>query len=452
MKHMKRINFLAGFLAGMGVLLVGCGKQPVQLDQGWSSPVVVSESIGSLGGYAVLYKCFDTIIAVQSLADTSVKCMMMKRDAANKDSWAEIPAVGLPRGYTFFPTVEQSSGRLLFPQEHAENNQSTIRALFIRTTRSGEIQVQGERKWTADKKVLFGETGPNVKLESGPYFGGGVINDSDMYLPFCADGETVTTHSEDGPFNNGVFHSTDSGVTWQMEKISDFGGLDPLVCKTKNYYYYVATRIIPRNGYHLWFSRKSAQGGSWEQPGKVTKTYAMIYGRYVAVGEDDTVHVSWMDRRHDMWRFNIDGPNIENDDIVYCHRKDSYSGWSKDVLLSKGLLYSYPPSMSVDGKKIVVAWAGIRSARKNHNEYDPNDIYYATSKDGGKTWTKPLMVTDRAKDGIVSGKPQVMLLNGVIHLFYIQGTLGKPDLLSPGLTKLSQGPWPIYYTQRPFPD
>jgi hypothetical protein len=52
---------------------------------------------------------------------------------------------------------------------------------------------------------------------------------------------------------------------------------------------------------------------------------------------------------------------------------------------------------------------------------------------------------------MTAGHPQVMLLNGVIHLFYIQG---KMDLqqLSPGLTKLNQPPWPIYYTQRPFPD
>jgi hypothetical protein len=211
-------------------------------------------------------------------------------------------------------------------------------------------------------------------------------------------------------------------------------------------------RGIPRQGYHLWFSRKLVQNSSWEDPGEVTKTYATVYGHYVAVAEDDMIHVCWMDCRHDMKRFNVDGPNIENDDIVYCHRKDSDSRWSKDVNLSEGLLYSYSPSMSVEGNNVVVTWAGIRSAGKHHNEYQPNDIYYATSKDGGETWSEPLMVTDKAKDGVTSGKPQVMLQNGVIHFFYIQGTLEKPEQLSPGLTRLKQAPWPIYYTQRPFPD
>jgi hypothetical protein len=48
-------------------------------------------------------------------------------------------------------------------------------------------------------------------------------------------------------------------------------------------------------------------------------------------------------------------------------------------------------------------------------------------------------------------RPQVALHNGVIHLFYIQGEVHLKEF-SPGLTKLNLGPWPIYYTQRPFPD
>jgi Neuraminidase (sialidase) len=74
----------------------------------------------------------------------------------------------------------------------------------------------------------------------------------------------------------------------------------------------------------------------------------------------------------------------------------------------------------------------------------PNDIYYVTSKDGGKTWAKPLKVTDNVKDGIRTSGPQVAVQNGVIHLFYVQG---KED------RHLSrQAPWPVYYQQRPFPN
>jgi len=56
-----------------------------------------------------------------------------------------------------------------------------------------------------------------------------------------------------------------------------------------------------------------------------------------------------------------------------------------------------------------VAWAGAQTAHAWPFEGDPSDIYYATSKDGGKTWKKPLKVTDRFKDGITSGSARVAL-------------------------------------------
>ena len=140
-----------------------------------------------------------------------------------------------------------------------------------------------------------------------------------------------------------------------------------------------------------------------------------------------------------------------NYEVAYSRCRDSDGEWSKDVILSKGLKYAYCPVMSLEGDKIVIAWAGAQSAPDGHYEFDPNDIYYVTSNDGGKAWTKPMQVTNGAKDGLTAGRPQVALLNGVIHLFYIQGKMNLKEL-SPGLVKLNQSPWPIYYTQRPFPD
>jgi hypothetical protein len=194
-------------------------------------------------------------------------------------------------------------------------------------------------------------------------------------------------------------------------------------------------------------------GDPWDAPETITKTYcdSALSWKYVTAAENDKIHLCWLDRRHEKTRLNLEDPARRNYEVAYCQRKDSDNDWSKDIILSKGLFYSYSPTMSVEGEKIVIAWAGIQAAEDWHNEDNPNDIYYVTSKDGGKTWTKPLMVTDKAKDGVTSGKPQVMLFKGVIHLFYIQGKR-ESQQLSPGLTKLNQPPWPIYYTQRPFPN
>ena len=54
--------------------------------------------------------------------------------------------------------------------------------------------------------------------------------------------------------------------------------------------------------------------------------------------------------------------------------------------------------------------------------------------------------------GLTAGMPQVALLNGTIHLFYIQGKRAESKELSPGLTKLGGEPWPIFTHHRPFPN
>jgi hypothetical protein len=231
-----------------------------------------------------------------------------------------------------------------------------------------------------------------------------------------------------------------------LEKISDSDALAPAICQTTGHLYYFG------GNYPLWFSRKPTDSDKWEKPQTISKTFGRVYGRYAIAGEKETVHVCWTDDRHDKWRFNFDGPPIENDDICYRRRKDSDQNWSKEALLSKGLLYSYAPSISAEGDKVVVVWAGIRTTDKRHTDMGPNDIFYVTSKDGGKTWTDPLKVTDGAKDGFAAGMPQVVLLNGVIHLLYTQGKREKPEELSPGLTRLEQSSWPIYCTHRTFPD
>jgi hypothetical protein len=443
---MKILIVWFSFLLMTG-FLTSCNKLANQPDQSWTPPMAVSSTIDSLAGGVDMYKCFDTIITLQTMQNMSARCFLMRHGAGDSNFWAEVPFPSLPRAYRVVPTVGQADGRIFFPRSHATNDQLITSVFFTRIKENGTVQIESERRWATDKQLFFGTTGSNVSINNAT-FGTGYILGEELYLPYSVDCDTLTDAVRAGPFNNGVFHSSDSGATWQMEQISDFEAFGPSVCRTTDYYYYFA---IKHPSYELWFSRKPTGDGSWDTPKSVTKTYAKELGNYAAVAEGDKVHVCWMDRRHNMWRFNIDGPNIENDNIVYCHRKDSDSGWSKDVDLSKGVLYCYAPSISAEGDKIVVAWAGIQTAGKSHTDYDPNDIYYVISKDGGNTWTKPLKVTDGAKDGMTAGHPQVMLLNGVIHLFYIQG---KMDLqqLSPGLTKLNQPPWPIYYTQRTFPD
>jgi hypothetical protein len=410
-----------------------------------------------MGGISV-YKWRDTIIVLQGLDDGTAKCFLMNRSS---NSWSEAHLTGVPKGYLWaYPTIEQTSNRVYFEQGYMENDQLIMNVLVGRMSESVIIRDAMEKKWLIDKKTLFGETGSNMRLnEPGrrnwPSSGIGVINGSDIFIPYCLNGLVVTYRGksmivQDGPKNNCVFHSDDSGMTWKLERISDFEAWLPSLFKTKDYYYYLAVKDHQQD---LWYARKAVNDGSWDAPNAVTKTFcnSALNWKYVAVAADDIIHLCWLDRRHEKTRLNLEFPNRGNYEVAYCHRRDSDSDWSKDVILSKGMLYSYAPSMSVEGEKIVVAWAGIQTSPDWHNKYATNDIYYVTSKDSGKTWSKLLKLTDGAKDGITFGEPEVMLLNGVIHLFYIQGKRESQEL-SPRLTKLNQPPWPIYYTQRPFPD
>src|ERR1035437_3437009 len=66
MKHMKRTNFLAGFLAGFGVLLVGCSKQADVDTANWTKPEAVAQSADSLISSFMLYKWNKNLIALNN--------------------------------------------------------------------------------------------------------------------------------------------------------------------------------------------------------------------------------------------------------------------------------------------------------------------------------------------------------------------------------------------------
>jgi len=446
MRNVYRLVVVSAF-ACVTVFCGGCKKQSPDITPSWTAPAKFAETEDSLGGHVSLYRWRDTVIAWRLQRDRVAKLFVRDYD---KQSWSEKQLNGVPLN-TWAPLIDESRERLLLKRGYVENEQILLELSFIGLAGGAQMSIDGKVKWTTDKKSLFGNLPANIRLDDGSVgLGDGFVSGSEIHIPYSVDAKTHSgkavfrTH-----FNNGVFYSADSGKTWQIDPISNFESGAPTTCRTREYLYYFALRD-PLPQYGLWFSRRAIEGGSWESPEMITKTFGNAYGRYVAVSTDDTVHVCWLDGRHEQTRLGID-PYRKNYEVAYCRRKDSGSGWSKEILLSKGLLYTYWPTMSVDGDRIVIAWAGVKAAKDGHGEYAPNDVYYVTSKDGGKTWTKPLKVTDGAKDGITSGRPQVVLLNGVIHLLYVEGKLNLKEE-SPGLTKLNQPPWPIYYQQRPFPN
>jgi hypothetical protein len=462
MKPDKNTILLLIILVGIVWLLinrVSHTTRPIPVDNGWSQPIAVTGTQSADMGGGDLYKWHDTLMLVQDRYDYSSKsstCSIMIRNNDSSNSWAQILVSDVPGDCVFaFPALDEANDRIMFERGYIESNQLYMGAVFTHMTPNGPIKVEAERKWTRDQESLFGKTGPNVTLNypatiarllkenrDYPVFGKGILTEWEARIPFSLRTKKLTPPNtlSDGPYWSGLFYSADFGKSWQIEKVTEWDGGEPEICHTKGYYYYFGM-----TGGGIWFSQKLGDGGLWSEPKFLTKTFANSRGGG-AVAENDTVHYCWLDRRHEKSTLNFAFPRLGNLEVVYCQRKDSDSTWRKDVILSKGLLFSYWPSMSVEGNKIVVVWQSGEPNYKPHQAGQFFDIYYATSKDGGKKWSKPLKVTDCAKDGLTSERPQVMLLNGVIHLFYAQGKWDRDAQVR------NQGSWPVYYQQRPFPN
>jgi hypothetical protein len=433
-------------------LLTGCCKR-IEDANGWSTPYKVTETQEGLG-WIMPYKLGDTMIALAPMSDGSSKGLLLN---AATLSWSKLSFTGLPSDVVTDPGIDEISGRIIFQQGYTEAEKLFVRLFFVRPTSNGELQLEAERKWSLDKDSIFGSTGSNVRFaESGNRrylkYTGCVVEGADIDLVYCLAARTFfgINSVTAGPFNNGVFHSPDLGNTWEMQSVSSVETSNASVCRTKAQYYYFGMSTGSGKGHELWFSQRPVDGNLWTPPTTITKNLAKAYNRYVATTANDVVHLCWMDATHEKWNLNLQAPYRENYEIAYCHRTDNQGGWSKEIVLSKGLSYAYAPSMAADGEKVVIAWAGIEASKRAHSAQDPNDVYYVTSSDGGKSWSHVRKLTDKAKDGFTSGEPRVVLQNGTIHLLYTQGKLNIQSV-SPGLTKLNQSPWPIYYTRRPFP-
>jgi len=348
----------------------------MSLAHGWSAPTVFSESRDSLGGSVLLIKQAETFLALQG-----VRSFVLSDD---KQSSTSASLINAPGDYIWAaPTLDTAKRRVFFQQCYTENDCMVLRVLIGELTKNGTMADASERRWVIDQKELFGNSPETVHLNDPgkrgwPNVGSGVMRGNELYVPFCLGAERIqgkTIYNDEGPFYNGILYSTNTGTSWYPKQISNFEAFYPSMCETKGFSYFFGTRMITGKGFALWFSRKSAGGDSWAAPKTIANAFANAYGRYVVVAETEEVHVCWTDRRHEKHRLDPVDPECRNYEIAYCQCADSDGAWSKDVIISKGLKYSYTPTMSTEATKIVIAWAGIETASDGHAQYDPNDIF-----------------------------------------------------------------------------
>jgi len=148
-------------------------------------------------------------------------------------------------------------------------------------------------------------------------------------------------------------------------------------------------------------------------------------GAFLAEAADRTLHLCWMDMhlKQGLGFFIYGDWDIgRKDNQVYYHNYRENDGkWSKGIKLSGSLSYCEHPSMSVEGDRIVVVWHNLgekRGITKRPSPYTSAAIYYAISKNAGRTWSSPMKIEHSEDSAGSLPCPQVILHQKVIHVFY----------------------------------
>ena len=291
---------------------------------------------------------------------------------------------------------------------------------------------------------IWKQYGPARIVPAEGRLDGSLILGKDVYVAYSVEcnsvyGSNMVVNST-GPNQAGLICGNVDGSRWTKLKLLDFDTSWHDVFATRDYLYFLANTgrgLEKKEHWGLWSVRVPRENIAPSAPELVTPNFARYGSKYAAVTEGETIHVAWLDGRrerfHNLRSMLTDTPAGEgNWELYYRSRKDSALAWTEEILLSKGLDFTYDPDLSAEGENIVVVWAGYaRDEKRPVARLHPNDIYFTTSRDGGKTWKPAARVTDHAKSGVVSARPQVILYKGVIHLFYESGNYNYQRRLFP---------------------
>jgi hypothetical protein len=414
----------------------------------WTEAEEVAKSTDSLATSLSLYKWNSSLLALGGDSGTFAVRVLDAKDwrTLSKIDPGWIPMDADPKANRFV----RSRATLLSDSLDAR---FTIGSL----SPDGQFTTRATAPLHLDRAKLFSTTIATLRMSESKKpveigFDAGTMEGEEIRIPYriaATPIEGKTIRADLAVSANGVFASSDGGRTWRVEAISTLYSNRPVACRTAAFYYYFAA-ANPGPPLDLWYSRRPVYGGAWGSGVKLNKKVAsnLSAPNFRAIGEKDILHLCWLDARHEDAPLSLNRPRAGNYEVAYSHRRDSDSGWNNDAVLSKGLRYAYAPSMSVEGSNVVIAWAGAPSGT-NRNEWNPTDIYYVTSTNEGNSWSKIMQVTNRFKEGITSGRPQVALHGGVIHLFYVQGKLNYK--VSGGMALLNQPPWSVVYQRRALP-
>ena len=438
----RRRNAVLGALIFIS-LITSCGRRAPQSDTGWSPaeafPASDRSLISTLNGVPVCIDGWDYHFL-----------------AGDGTNWMRKGFGGAPNVPNAQPYTDPASARIILHDGRADfgnvrDGQFQARIVCCSVEPGWGVRTLFDRSISFSTKELLGTNTtptcdigfppvwkplgpPRIMLEEGR-LGGSLILGSDVYVAYslrCGSFYGPNSLSGTGPNQAGLLCGKMDGSGWTMLKLLDIDTFWHAVFATRGNLYFVAGvgRGLERN---LQPGLRSVRLPRTPNAQPVAEIVAPHFRReyvtYAAATRDDAIHLAWLDVRHERdhpIRSILTGtPSLEgNWEVYYRSRKDSDAAWGKEVLLSGGLDFAFDPAMAVEGDCVVVVFGGYRKDRNRAvARLHPSDIFLTTSGDGGKTWRPLTRVTDNAQARRTSVRPKVVLRQGMIHLFYGDGSL-----------------------------
>jgi hypothetical protein len=386
---------------------------PPATDNKWSKPIKISHAEKESFSAFSLHRWNGTVVGMRPSGHFYF--------LSDNGRWAE-KVFSVFETNIYFPVAVDARGptAVFSETKFTENKAGTVTSLINATMAEVEsLRVDGSVRVQDYVGDLFQDprSGPGFTQEISLLCGEGTLRGSEWFIPYSAQDFKITVVNKPkgptqvanrvGPAKCGLFFSPDAGLSLQKSPL--WTAIQQTIRATSNQLYLLATDGSSK----IWSSTRLPIGLGWSQPELVVDT--LTTDRFLAEPENETLHLCWMDMRLKKGLGfyvygSLEGPDNDNNLVFYRNRSDADGTWSKETKLSGNLSRCRSPAISAEGQRVVVVWQHYVKA------YTRAVIYYAFSKNNGQTWTKPRRIENF--EGTSAESPQVILYQGIIHLFY----------------------------------
>ena len=165
----------------------------------------------------------------------------------------------------------------------------------------------------------------------------------------------------------------------------------------------------------IFYTKSTDHGIHWTAPKDISIKHGLSQHPAIAVENSAAIDVVWTDASAD--------PG--SPDIFFTRSADGGQTWSKPIDISSTPGLSAEPAIAIGpDDSINVVWSDTTKGDKNR------EIFYACSRDGGKTWHPPIDISNTA--GVSSEPALAVGPEGIVHAAWADTTSTsgetKPDI------------------------